>query len=239
DRDRLGIHLGQRIEVELDEDAVGAGPLTDAEAALERNERLRMRLAEPVEARARLAAEVEDVLEALGRDERRPGSRPLEERVRRDRRPVREPLQLVRAEDARTLELTFALDGGARSVRVAPGRRGYAAVEPIGDPLGRDRERILATVAHVLRLDEDLSEFYALAASDPQLDWVGAGAGRMLRSPTVFEDVTKTICTTNCAWSATVRMVGALVERLGPEDRATGRHAFPSPAAMAGADESF
>ena len=37
----------------------------------------------------------------------------------------------------------------------------------------------------------------------------------MLRSPTVFEDVVKTICTTNCAWSGTVRMVTALVEHLG------------------------
>ena len=37
----------------------------------------------------------------------------------------------------------------------------------------------------------------------------------MLRSPTVFEDVVKTICTTNCAWSGTVRMVTALVDNLG------------------------
>src|ERR671935_2163224 len=92
---------------------------------------------------------------------------------------------LVLDEDARTLELTFALDGEARTVRVAPGRRGYAAVEPIGAPFGRARDRVLAAVAHVLRLDEDLSEFYALAAADPKLDWVTAGAGRMLRSSTV------------------------------------------------------
>ena len=47
--------------------------------------------------------------------------------------------------------------------------------------------------------------------------WPGrrAGAGRMIRSPTVFEDVVKTVCTTNCAWSATVRMVHAIVGHLG------------------------
>ena len=61
----------------------------------------------------------------------------------------------------------------------------------------------------------------------------------MLRSPTVFEDVVKTICTTNCAWSATRRMVGALVSELGEGDPATGRRAFPTPEAMAEADESF
>ena len=70
-----------------------------------------------------------------------------------------------------------------------------------------------------------------------------AGAGRMLRGQTVFEDVVKTICTTNCAWSATVRMVGALVRELGEPVRGepadTEYRAFPTPAVMAGADERF
>jgi N-glycosylase/DNA lyase len=90
----------------------------------------------------------------------------------------------------------------------------------------------------MLRLDVDLSPFYALAAADDELAWATAGAGRMLRSPTVFEDVVKTICTTNCAWSGTVRMVSALVDHLGAE-APDGRRAFPSPTAMAEADESF
>jgi N-glycosylase/DNA lyase len=102
----------------------------------------------------------------------------------------------------------------------------------------------MSTLAHVLRLDEDLSPFYALAADDPDLAWATAGAGRLVRSPTVFEEVVKTICTTNCAWSATQRMVGALVEHLGEPAAGVspagpyGR-AFPTPAAMAETDESF
>ena len=56
----------------------------------------------------------------------------------------------------------------------------------------------------------------------------------MLRSPTVFEDVVKTVCTTNCAWSGTVRMVTALVEHLGVEGRT-----FPDPVAMAEAPDDF
>jgi N-glycosylase/DNA lyase len=61
----------------------------------------------------------------------------------------------------------------------------------------------------------------------------------MLRSPTVYEEVIKTICTTNCAWSATVRMTTALVEHLG--DRSAGDHGrtFPRPEAMAQVDEDF
>src|SRR6202011_4965396 len=78
------------------------------------------------------------------------------------------------------------------------------------------------------------------AAADARLAWVAAGAGRMLRSPTVFEDLVKTICTTNCAWSATERMVGALVRELGM--RVRGRpelRAFPVAEAMAEADDGF
>jgi len=47
------------------------------------------------------------------------------------------------------------------------------------------------TVRHMFRLDEDLSRFYELVRED-QLAWCALGTGRMLRVPTVFEDVAKT-----------------------------------------------
>ena len=90
----------------------------------------------------------------------------------------------------------------------------------------------------MLRLDDDLSAFYARAADDPDLAWAAGGAGRMVRSPTVFEDLVKTICTTNCTWSATQRMVGALVDELGTP-AAPGRRTFPSAATMAEAGDDF
>jgi 3-methyladenine DNA glycosylase/8-oxoguanine DNA glycosylase len=129
-------------------------------------------------------------------------------------------------ETAWTLETTLAVNGRARTVRVLAGRPGYAQVD--GSPA------VLDVVRHMLRLDEDLSRFYAMIADDDQLAWARRGAGRMLRSPTVFEDVVKTVCTTNCAWSGTVRMVTALVEHLGVEGRT-----FPEPAAMAEAPDDF
>jgi N-glycosylase/DNA lyase len=103
---------------------------------------------------------------------------------------------------------------------------------------------LTATVRHVLRLDADLSTFYEAAATDPELAWATGGAGRMVQSPTVFEDVVKTVCTTNCAWSATRRMVTAIVADLGeaapgaPAQGPAGR-AFPTPLAMAEAGEAF
>jgi hypothetical protein len=46
----------------------------------------------------------------------------------------------------------------------------------------------------MLRLDADPSAFYAAARADGALSWAAAGAGRMMRSPTVFEDIVKTGC---------------------------------------------
>jgi len=144
------------------------------------------------------------------------------------------------------LELTVPLRGGRpRTVRIASGTLGRLRVTAAGRaPSPARASELTATIRHVLALDRDLAPFYALAAGDPDLAWATAGAGRMVRSPTVFEDVVKTICTTNCAWSATERMIGALVEHLGepaigaPRSGPLGR-AFPTPAAMAAAPASF
>jgi N-glycosylase/DNA lyase len=149
-------------------------------------------------------------------------------------------------EDARVLELTLPVKGGRpHTVIVTEGDGGHAVVTAIGAaPSPRRADKVVAGIEHVLRLEEDLSDFYALVEDDADLSWATEGAGRMIRSPTVYEDVVKTICTTNCAWSATERMVGALVEHLGepaagaPTDGPYGR-AFPTPVAMASAGEDF
>jgi 3-methyladenine DNA glycosylase/8-oxoguanine DNA glycosylase len=149
-------------------------------------------------------------------------------------------------DDARSLETTLRTNGfGPRAVRLSEAQPRVATVEVTGPaPDAAEARAILAAAAHVLRLDEDLTPFYARAATDPELAWATRGAGRLLRSQTVFEDVVKTICTTNCAWSGTVRMVSALVESLGePAAAAPSRgpygRAFPTPETMAAADGSF
>ena len=157
-------------------------------------------------------------------------------------------------EEKRSLAFTVRVVGGRpRRVRVSEGtqarargsraRTPHARLDVFGPRPGPKVLRaVLEGTAHVLRLDQDLSPFYVRAAKDPDLAWAARGAGRMLRSPTVFEDVVKTVCTTNCAWSATVRMVDALVAHLGaPALGGDGplSNAFPTPAAMAAAPESF
>lgn len=123
------------------------------------------------------------------------------------------------------LEAAASADATAVTVRVQH-----------GDPLSTsERVEIETAVAHMLRLDEDFSEFYALCRERGE-PWtrLTAGLGRLLRSPTVFEDVVKTICTTNIQWGGTKRMLNELVAAFGepfPGDGA--RRAFPTPEAIA------
>lgn len=103
----------------------------------------------------------------------------------------------------------------------------------------RETDIVLRDARHILRLDDDLQHFYLATATDPEFAWIAEqGAGRMLRSPTVFEDLVKMICTTNCSWALTVKMVTGLVENLGRESN-DGRRSFPTPQAMAAMPTSF
>jgi len=145
-----------------------------------------------------------------------------------------------------TFEITVPLAGvGARTLTIAQARPGQGAVSIAhGFVDAAVATATMAQIRHVLSLDLDLTAFYAVAAQDPELAWVLEGAGRMVRSPTVFEDVVKTICTTNTSWGGTTRMVNALVEHLGekapgaPASSPLGR-AFPTASAMATAPEAF
>ncbi len=102
-------------------------------------------------------------------------------------------------------------------------------------------DEIRRVVRRMLRLDEDLSEFYRLSS---QLNgWrlrLRPGGGRLLRCPTLFEDMVYTLCTTNIAWSGTIRMVDRLTAHLGQPfgDDEEGR-AFPTPEAIAAAGPEF
>ena len=144
-------------------------------------------------------------------------------------------------DEQRAYETTVAIRGARpRTVRITEGGPALARIDVRGARLSPTAgARVLESVRRMLNLDEDLSDFYAVAANDPDLAWATRGAGRMLRTPTVFEAVAKTICTTNCAWSATVRMVSALVSELGEVSATGDARAFPAPAAMAQADETF
>jgi 3-methyladenine DNA glycosylase/8-oxoguanine DNA glycosylase len=149
--------------------------------------------------------------------------------------------------DAERAELTYVaqLDSG-RVVEILITDMGGGVRTQVDAPLSEsERADVRRQVGWMLDVDRDLEPFYALARAEPKLAHVTEGAhGRLLRSPTLFEDVVKTILTTNTTWAGTIRMVGALVAQYGAplpaeaQQRAPARHAFPAAAALAATDEA-
>ena len=108
-----------------------------------------------------------------------------------------------------------------------------------------ERHEVVDKVTWMFGLDMDFSRFYAASRREPQLAHAKKFArGRVLRSPTVFEDVIKTILTTNTLWTATKNMTRKLVEEFGastagrekldpPLSAIDVKKAFPTPDAIA------
>jgi N-glycosylase/DNA lyase len=158
----------------------------------------------------------------------------------REARKLGRPLQLA---GGRTVYAEVAQADGARGLAFRAFAEGRLSAAEAGEAR--------AAMAACLALDEDLGPFRARAEALearraagrgrdlPDLRWaLLRGAGRLLRSPTVFEDAVKTLCTTNCTWAVTRGLVARLCEKLGaPAPLASV--AFPTAAAMAAQGERF
>lgn len=141
-------------------------------------------------------------------------------------------------------ELTIGLErihqfssGEVLQLHFRPGEQGLeVAVEDshvsATDNLTAEARKAARTI---FQLDLDLEPFYALLEGRSRYSWIEpSGAGRLLRSPTVWEDLVKTLMTTNIAWAATRKIVERLTA-LGDQHRA-GKYAFPTPARIASCD---
>jgi N-glycosylase/DNA lyase len=115
-----------------------------------------------------------------------------------DRNRMGRPLVAV---DPVDVEIAVRRAGPAMHIRAVPDRRLDRA----------EQAAVRSQVRRMLCLDQDFSEFHALCSADPVLKFVSRQrCGGMLRSPTAFEDLVKTICTINCDWRNTTRMCEAL-----------------------------
>jgi 3-methyladenine DNA glycosylase/8-oxoguanine DNA glycosylase len=140
-------------------------------------------------------------------------------------------------------------------------RDGKDAVIVDTDKLDRtERREVQDKVTWMFALDMNFSHFYAASRGEPKLARARKRAlGRVLRSPTLFEDVIKTILTTNTLWTATKNMTRKLVDTFGAPLLLNGRvvaleaprtlapHAsagvetktFPSPASIAASSPEY
>ena len=127
------------------------------------------------------------------------------------------------------------------------------------EPSSRDRHRDVVLTIHgegatdpgvtpemarrtraMLRLDEDLRGFYALASSRPELRAARrSGAGRLMRASSLWEDIVKTILGTNVVWKQAVVMINRLAELGDPWPGDASMRAWPSPGQVVRAGERF
>lgn len=105
-----------------------------------------------------------------------------------------------------------ALDASAG--RTFPHRPGARLTATTDRSLAReDRAAAREQIARMLRLEEDASHAAAFHGVDPR--WRATGRCRLFRSPTLFEDIVKTVTSCNVTWPGTVGMNSRLCEVLG------------------------
>jgi len=114
-----------------------------------------------------------------------------------------------------------------------------------------EKKEVANIVTWMFGLDMDFSRFYAVSRGEPKLARAKKlSLGRLLRAPTLFEDVVKTILTTNTLWAATKNMSRKLVDEFGfalsgrlnssrTVDEAQNLKSFPTPEAIAASNPDY
>jgi 3-methyladenine DNA glycosylase/8-oxoguanine DNA glycosylase len=113
-----------------------------------------------------------------------------------------------------------------------------------------EQSEVKERITWMFGLDQDFSSFYKVARREPKLRKAEKLArGRVLRSPSFFEDVIKTILTTNTLWGATKRMNLNLIASFGDpllvalsggsNSRERIPKAFPAPDKIAASTPAF
>lgn len=124
------------------------------------------------------------------------------------------------------LERPYQLDDGhVVNLKIRGGQSRSILVDVIGRPIisSRDRNNIMMAVRYSFNLQQDLRPFYTLMSKTENYEWVTERkAARLLASPTVWEDLVKTLLTTNTSWANTEKMAANL-SQLDPHN------IFPSP----------
>lgn len=113
-----------------------------------------------------------------------------------------------------TLTRPLNLEAGAAVLTIAQPEGKSGPVRAVSNRALSRREKAEATamLRRMLSLDDaGVAEFHRL---DPR--WKRSGRGRLMRSPTFFEDVVKTVTSCNVAWPSTIIMNRKLCEAFNP-----------------------
>lgn len=96
-------------------------------------------------------------------------------------------------------------------------------------------EKSKKIVIRALSLNTDTTGLLRIAEKiNPDIaNLVRGGAGRLLRSPSLWEDAAKTLFTTNCSWALTKRMCGAICSPIFSNATPSSIYPFPLPQEIA------
>ena len=154
-------------------------------------------------------------------------------------------------EQTNTLHYILQLSSGrAVGLKLREAAKGVnVEAERLNSP---EKKEVTNKVTWMFGLDMDFSAFYAATHAEPKLARAKKQSlGRLLRAPTLFEDVVKTILTTNTLWATTRNMSRNLVNEFGQSLSPVGRvapndneghtetKAFPTPEAIAASTPDF
>ncbi len=135
----------------------------------------------------------------------------------------------IRQEGARN---TLARGRGGGGDETPPGKPGAPLTVMASRGLSRaEIAEARRLIGRMLRLDESEETIAAFHKVDPR--WKKSGRGRLMRSPTFFEDVIKTVTSCNVTWPSTIIMNTRLCAVLGRGNKEIGR-GFPSAKKIAG-----
>lgn len=127
--------------------------------------------------------------------------------------------------ESQSVVRTLLLDNGAATLRFSQPAAGDKIAVSSDRPLSRPEiDAARRAISRMLRLDEDDARIRAFHKADPR--WKKSGRGRLMRSPSFFEDVIKTVTSCNVTWPSTVSMNTRLCDVLGEQSPSGGR-SFP------------
>lgn len=142
----------------------------------------------------------------------------------------------------------------SRPLRLSTGKNVMVSISYFDDHLSihtkstivldkKDKNKIIEDVSWMFRLQEDFEPFYSMSQNYGELLHLSTERkGRLLRSPTLFEDVVKVILTTNTKWQQTINMTNNLVNGLGEVALTSNQKefkTFPTPESILNAGEDY
>ncbi len=97
------------------------------------------------------------------------------------------------------------------------------------------KSKAKAIISRSLGLDIDTSELLTAAQKigPDYIELIKKGAGRLRRSPTLWEDAAKTLFTTNCSWFLTKKICAAACSETFTQQAPSGAIPFPPPDSFA------